>query len=96
MLSSVITFLAEAVELNNSDAVLVVLAHKRVTILGLSLSDYRLPIALKLEVGDIGVTVSRESLDYSEATIKMLKKKLELAKEEIIKFMEEKFKTEFV
>ena len=52
--------------------------------LGLDASDYSLPIALKLEVGDIGVTVSRESLDYSEATIKMLKKKLEEAKQEII------------
>ena len=51
--------------------------------LGLHSSDYSLPIALKLEVGDIGVTVSRESLDYSETTIKMLKKKLEIAKKEI-------------
>jgi hypothetical protein len=33
-------------------------------ILGLNSSDYRLPIAVKLEVGEIGVTVSRESLDY--------------------------------
>ena len=51
--------------------------------LGLSGSDYRLPIALKLEVGDINVTVSRETVDYSESTIKMLKKKLEVAKDEI-------------
>jgi len=51
--------------------------------LGLSSSDYRLPIALRLEVGDIGVTVSRESLDYSEKTIKLLKVKLEEAKAEI-------------
>ena len=53
-------------------------------VLGLSATDYSMPIALKLEVGDIGVTVSRESLDYSEGTIKMLKKKLETAKEEIV------------
>jgi len=53
------------------------------SVLGLSSSDYRLPIALRLEVGDINVTVSRESIDYSEATIKMLKKKLEVAKQEI-------------
>lgn len=52
--------------------------------LDLSSRDFSLPIALKLEVGDIGVTVSRESLDYSETTIKMLKKKLELAKNEIL------------
>lgn len=46
------------------------------SVLGLSSYDYALPIALKLEVGDINVTVSRESLDYSETTIKMLHKKL--------------------
>lgn len=51
--------------------------------LGLSSKEYRLPIALKLEVGDINVTVSRESLDYSEKTIKLLKMKLEEAKQEI-------------
>lgn len=57
------------------------------TALGLFQSDYKLPIALKLEVGDIGVTVSRESLDYSESTIKMLKKKLEESKNEIIQLI---------
>jgi hypothetical protein len=53
------------------------------SVLGLSASDYSLPIALKLEVGDIGVVASREQLDYSEKTIKVLKKKLEAAKEEV-------------
>ena len=53
------------------------------SVLGLYSRDYILPIALKLEVGDVNVTVSREGLDYSEATIKMLKKKLEAAKDEI-------------
>lgn len=52
-------------------------------VLGLNSSDYCLPIALKLEVGDIGVNLSRELLDYSEKTIKMLKKQLEVAKDEI-------------
>jgi len=46
---------------------------------------------LKLEVGDIGVTVSRESLDYSESTIKMLKKKLEVAKNEIITLISKQY-----
>ena len=53
------------------------------SVLGLDSSEYRLPIALRLEVGDLNVTVSREAIDYSESTIKMLKKKLELAKDEI-------------
>jgi hypothetical protein len=52
-------------------------------ILGINRSDYRIPIALRLEIGDINVNVSREAVDYSEGTIKMLLKKLELAKEEI-------------
>ena len=52
-------------------------------ILGLSSSEYNLPVAVKLEVGEIGITVSRESLDYSESTIKILKKKLIETKAEI-------------
>ena len=52
-------------------------------ILNLSSSDYRLPVAVKLEIGDIGVNLSREQLDYSEETIKLLKKKLEVVKVEM-------------
>ena len=52
-------------------------------VLGLHSSDYSLPVALKLEVGEIGVVASREQLDYSEKTIKVLKKKLEVVKEEV-------------
>ena len=54
-------------------------------------SDYRLPIALKLEVGDINVTVSREQLDYSEKTIKLLKSKLEDAKREITELIAKQY-----
>ena len=52
--------------------------------LGLNSSDYRFPIAIRLEIGEIAVTPSRESLNYNEATIKILKKKIEIAKAEII------------
>lgn len=52
-------------------------------VLGLSSYDYKLPIALKLEIGDANVTISREELDYCEATIKMLKKKLTATMKEI-------------
>ena len=52
-------------------------------ILGLSGSDYRFPVAIRLEIGDIRVNVSRESLDYNEQTIKVLKAKLEEVKTEI-------------
>lgn len=60
-------------------------------VLGLSQGDYRLPVAIRLEVGDINVTVSRESIDYSEATIKMLKAKLEVVKEEIVKMLAKQY-----
>lgn len=46
--------------------------------------DYKLPVAIKLDVGDIGVTASRENLDYSEKTIKIIKKKLEEVKAELV------------
>jgi len=52
-------------------------------VLGLNSSEYNIPIALRLEIGDVNVTVSREQLDYSEATIKMIKAKLIEAKAEI-------------
>jgi hypothetical protein len=53
------------------------------SILGLSSSDFNFPVAIRLEVGEIGVTVSRETLDYSESTIKILKKKLNEVKAEL-------------
>ena len=52
--------------------------------LGLQSGDFAIPVAIKLNVGDINVTVSRESLDYSEKTIKLLKDKLEEVKTELV------------
>lgn len=59
--------------------------------LGLQSHNYNLPIALKLNVGDLNVTVSRESIDYSEETIKFLKKKLDDAKNEIIELISKQY-----
>lgn len=59
--------------------------------LGLERSNYSIPLAIKLNVGDINVTVSRESLDYSEKTIKLLKEKLEEVKSEIIKMLSKQY-----
>ena len=59
--------------------------------LGLDRYKYSLPIALKLNVGDIIVTVSREQLDYSESTIKLLKKKLEEAKTEVTELLSKQY-----
>lgn len=55
-------------------------------VLGLNKYDYRAPIAIDVPIGKINVTVSRESLDYSETTITYLKKKLEEVIDEL-KFM---------
>ena len=44
--------------------------------LGLSGFDYEVPVAIKVPIGKIGVTVSRESLDYSEQTVTYLKKRI--------------------
>ncbi|MFA5366663.1 MAG: hypothetical protein WC333_02165 [Dehalococcoidia bacterium] len=52
-------------------------------VLNLNYNDYRIPIAIKLEVGEINVIASREQLDYNETTIKVLKRKMEEAKAEI-------------
>jgi hypothetical protein len=52
-------------------------------VLELDSSNYSLPIAIKLEIGDVNVITSREAIDYSEATIKLLVKKMNEAKAEI-------------
>ncbi len=46
------------------------------SILKVSPSEYYFPVAIKLNIGDVDVTTSREQLDYNEKTIKTLKKKL--------------------
>lgn len=51
--------------------------------LGLYEYDFRIPVALNFNVGELNVTVSRESLDYNENNIKKIKDKLELVKAEL-------------
>jgi hypothetical protein len=50
----------------------------------LDMSEWNVPIAIKLDIGDINVTVSREAIDYTPETKKLIKKKMLLAKEEMI------------
>jgi hypothetical protein len=60
-------------------------------VLGLSAVDYRLPIAVKVEIGEIGTVTSREQIDYSENTIKVLKKKIIAAKAEIVEMLSKQY-----
>lgn len=53
-------------------------------VLGLNQYDYAIPVAIDVPIGMISVTVSRESLDYSESTISYLKKRLAEAKSELV------------
>lgn len=56
-------------------------------VLGLDKHDYRYPVALKFNIGDINVVTSREAIDYSDSTIKLIKKKLADAKDELIEML---------
>jgi hypothetical protein len=60
-------------------------------VLGLNSYDFEFPVAIRLEIGEIGVTPSRESLNYSEATIKMLKKRLLEVKAEIVQMLSKQY-----
>ena len=87
------TFLYRGTEYNNNMHVCLgrVAYPIDYNVLGLNSSDYYLPVALRLEVGDINVVASREQLDYNENTIKVLKKKLEEAKAEIIAMLTKQY-----
>jgi hypothetical protein len=56
-------------------------------VLGLDKDDYDFPVAIRVEVGEIGVNISREQITYKEATIKLLKKKLIAVKAELIEML---------
>jgi hypothetical protein len=45
--------------------------------------EWQIPVAIKLNIGDVNVTVSREAIDYTEATKKLIKKKLLAIKAEL-------------
>ena len=46
-------------------------------LLGLDAYQYNIPVAINVPIGKIGVTVSRESLNYSEQTLKYLKQRIQ-------------------
>ena len=61
--------------------------------LNLNSYDFNFPVAIRLEIGEIGVTPSRESLNYSESTIKILKAKLEEVKLEIVQLLSKQYES---
>ena len=60
-------------------------------VLGLSRGDYDIPVAIRLEIGEIMVNASRELIDYSDITIKLLKKKLEEVKKELTEMLTKQY-----
>jgi len=54
-------------------------------------SEYALPVAIDIPIGKIGVTASRETLEYSDSTIRFLKKRLKETKEELITLLQEQY-----
>lgn len=50
--------------------------------------DWYVPIAIKLDIGEINVSASRESIEYNDSTKRLIKKKMELAKEELLTMLQ--------
>jgi len=62
--------------------------------LGLSAVDFNLPIALRFDVGELNVTLSRESLDYStETAVNLIKTRIEEAISEIKELLIQQYST---
>ena len=59
--------------------------------LGLDSSDYYIPVAINVPIGDIGVIVSREEISYTEETIKYLKGRIEDVMTELKAMLSKKY-----
>lgn len=62
--------------------------------LGLREYDFQIPVAIRIEIGELvgsGVTVSRESLDYSEANRKILIKKINAVMDELRELLSKQY-----
>lgn len=58
----------------------------------LGIGPLEIPIALKFDIGDINVTPSREDIEYSPSSVKLIKEKIKLAIEELGEIFEKKEK----
>ena len=69
------------------------LSHRKLSnpinydVVGLDKYDFQFPVALNFEIGEINVVTSREAIDYSDATIRLIKKKLNEAKAELTEML---------
>jgi len=61
------------------------------SVLNLPSYDYQIPIAIDVPIGKIGVTVSRENLDYSEQTIIYLKQRINDTIDELKTMLEDQY-----
>lgn len=59
--------------------------------LGINSYDNNISIGLKFDIGELTVTPNRESLQYNNETIEIIKDKLELAKQEIIDLLSKQY-----
>lgn len=62
--------------------------------MGVSYSEYRIPVAVRIEIGELegtGVTPSREAIKYSKANIKTIKAKMDAAMQELKDLLGEQY-----
>lgn len=59
--------------------------------LGISSYDNNIPVAIKLEIGEVNVNASRENLEYNETTIKVIKKKINEVKAELAELLSKQY-----
>jgi len=57
----------------------------------LEIDPIYLPVALTFNIGDIGVTISRESLEYSKKNVKIIKEKIDALREEMTTRLSEQY-----
>jgi len=55
--------------------------------------EWNVPIALKFNIGEINVTASREAIDYTSETKKLLANKLNQVKKELVSMLEQQHKS---
>lgn len=63
----------------------------RYTDMNLNRYDYRVPIGLKFDIGDIDVTPNREDVRYTPKTIEKITEKMEAARKELVEMISKQY-----